>query len=138
MTPSMFSLALQVLCLASLPGTTTLHVIAESSRQDLNLNEATNLNRRVEYRYLVPDHPFKDQKTPPCDRDLRESELNGGCWQKVDRTAPCGPKLFEHQGSCYRWIKRAERPPNTIHSGDGVTPADNDISADGGPPGVNP
>lgn len=59
----------------------------------------------------MPDGPLPWQKTPPCDVDMAETAVNGACYIIIGRSPPCGPKLIEHQGRCFRSIAKAPRQP---------------------------
>ncbi|HYI02874.1 MAG TPA: hypothetical protein VD972_43465, partial [Hyalangium sp.] len=49
----------------------------------------------------MPKHPSPAQRKPPCERG--ETAINGGCWVEVGREKPpCGEKMFEHEGYCYK------------------------------------
>jgi hypothetical protein len=52
----------------------------------------------------IPPEPSPMQQKPPCDPDAEEYEINGACWQATPRKPPCGDKLREHNGACYRAI----------------------------------
>jgi serine/threonine protein kinase len=48
----------------------------------------------------MPQKPLLGQRRPPCVRG--ETPINGGCWVGVlGEKAPCGDKMFEHEGYCY-------------------------------------
>ncbi|HLL52393.1 MAG TPA: hypothetical protein VK447_02545, partial [Myxococcaceae bacterium] len=58
----------------------------------------------------IPPEPPSGVKRGPCDDALREKAINGGCWQKVDGTPPCG-QLWRHGDSCYRPILAEPKQP---------------------------
>lgn len=59
---------------------------------------------------VLPERPHPWQKRPPCDQDAVEEEIQGACYGRMDRSPPCGPKLVEHRGKCYRTIARNVPP----------------------------
>lgn len=58
----------------------------------------------------LPPRPFPDQKTRNCDEDQAEVKINGGCWVGTDRAPPCGEKMYEHKGKCYRPVGKEKEP----------------------------
>ncbi|NVJ13120.1 hypothetical protein [Myxococcus sp. AM010] len=62
----------------------------------------------------MPPRPFEGQKTKKCDPDQAEVSINGGCWVATDRTAPCGDKMYEHKGKCYRPVGKPNEPLRSI------------------------
>lgn len=52
----------------------------------------------------IPPEPSPMQQKPPCDPEAEEYEIHGACWQATPRKPPCGDKLREHNGVCYRAI----------------------------------
>lgn len=59
----------------------------------------------------MPEAPLAWQKRPPCDVDMGETAVNGACYIVIGRSPPCGPKLIEYRGLCYRAIAKAKTPP---------------------------
>jgi hypothetical protein len=59
----------------------------------------------------IPSEPWKWQKPPPCNEGLREKAINGGCWQLVGGSPPCGPQLWRKGDSCYRPISAKPKRP---------------------------
>lgn len=62
----------------------------------------------------LPREPFPGQKVKRCDPDAAEVSINGGCWVSTDRRAPCGDKLYEHDGKCYRPAGKPQETPRSI------------------------
>ncbi len=61
----------------------------------------------------VPSEPLKGQNVPPCDTASHEVAIGGGCW--VGPLAPpCGPKDYEHGGSCWRPSPKDPRVPVAV------------------------
>jgi transcriptional regulator with XRE-family HTH domain len=101
----------------------TVYVITQTIPDEWTVTEQTDVGeRRVEKRYLVPPKPFENQKSGPCDPAAREVEINGGCWVHEVGPAPCGSKSFEHNGQCYKAIRKSDAPPSSVSPWDGGTP----------------
>lgn len=62
----------------------------------------------------IPLKPEPFQKTPPCNEDAGEEAVNGACYAAMKRKPPCGPILLEHEGTCYRAVAKAPKPPTSI------------------------
>ncbi|HLL52750.1 MAG TPA: helix-turn-helix transcriptional regulator [Myxococcaceae bacterium] len=102
---------------------TMVYVITQTIPDEWTVTEQTDVGeRRVEKRYLVPPKPFENQKSGPCDPAAREVEINGGCWVHEVGSAPCGSKSFEHNGQCYKAIRKSDAPPSSVSPWDGGTP----------------
>ena len=63
---------------------------------------------------IIPLAPgvLTSEKLPPCDPELEEEEIGGACYMRVNRKAPCGDKLREYKGQCYRalGVPKGPRP----------------------------
>lgn len=61
--------------------------------------------------------PLEGQKRPPCkgprERGIREHELRGACWYRMEGEPPCG-EGYENGGSCYAPVPARFRVPSTI------------------------
>ncbi|NOJ79905.1 hypothetical protein [Myxococcus xanthus] len=62
----------------------------------------------------LPSRPFEGQKTRACDPDQGEVFINGGCWVALEKKAPCGDKLYEHKGKCFRPAAKPAEAPRSI------------------------
>ncbi|NVJ05217.1 hypothetical protein HUW63_08200 [Myxococcus sp. AM001] len=62
----------------------------------------------------LPPRPFEGQKTRKCDPDQGEVFINGGCWVALEKKAPCGDKLYEHKGKCFRPAAKPTETPRSI------------------------
>lgn len=62
----------------------------------------------------MPKRPFPGQKVKDCDPDASEVQLYGGCWVETSRRAPCGDKLYERNGKCYRPAGKPQETPRAI------------------------
>lgn len=62
----------------------------------------------------LPPRPFEGQKTRKCDPDQGEVFINGGCWVELKKEAPCGDKLYEHKGKCFRPAAKPTESPRSI------------------------
>ncbi|QQR46515.1 hypothetical protein JKA73_10795 [Myxococcus xanthus] len=62
----------------------------------------------------LPSRPFEGQKTRKCDPDQGEVFINGGCWVALEKKAPCGDKLYEHKGKCFRPAAKPTESPRSI------------------------
>lgn len=64
----------------------------------------------------IPAKPAPWQKPgPPCMRG--EHAIRGACYQRYareDMSPPCGPGIFEHEGQCWRAIRKPERKPSSV------------------------
>ncbi|WP_224247990.1 serine/threonine protein kinase [Hyalangium gracile] len=70
-----------------LAATTLAPVLAEERRAGIGLS--------------MPEKPFPDQRTPPCDRN-GEVVIRGGCWYRLgDAQLPCRDDAYEWKGACY-------------------------------------
>ncbi|MBN1203549.1 MAG: serine/threonine protein kinase [Myxococcaceae bacterium] len=60
----------------------------------------------------LPTTPFPWQRKPPCERG--ERAIRGGCWVEVGREKPpCGDKMFEFEGYCYKPSVDAPKQPTS-------------------------
>ncbi|MDC0714563.1 serine/threonine-protein kinase [Stigmatella sp. ncwal1] len=64
------------------------------------------------FAYDMPSRPLKHQKRPPCTR-RGETEINGGCWVRLDLELPCKDGGYEWKGRCYMPMGADERPDSS-------------------------
>jgi len=65
--------------------------------------------------YPLPAKPFRNQAAAPCNPELWEEEINGGCWMALDRRPPCLKIHAEYQGKCYLPVSKDRgRLPSTV------------------------
>lgn len=61
--------------------------------------------------------PLQGQKVPPCkgpkEKGLREYELRGACWYRVDGEPPCG-EGYELGAFCYAPVPSRFKVPSTV------------------------
>lgn len=61
--------------------------------------------------------PLQGQKVPPCkgpkEKGLREYELRGACWYRVDGEPPCG-EGYELGAFCYAPVPARFKVPSTM------------------------
>lgn len=62
----------------------------------------------------MPPQPFEGQKTKNCDKEVAEVFINGGCWVETSKKAPCGDKMYDHKGKCYRPVGKPDEPLRSI------------------------
>ncbi|QDF05001.1 hypothetical protein [Myxococcus xanthus] len=62
----------------------------------------------------MPPRPFEGQKTKNCDKEVAEVFINGGCWVETSKKAPCGDKMYDHKGKCYRPVGKPDEPLRSI------------------------
>ena len=59
----------------------------------------------------LPPPPGPGQKTKNCDADMGEEMINGGCYARLAKKPPCGPRLLEYEGACFRAVAAPVRDP---------------------------
>ena len=58
--------------------------------------------------------PFPGQKKPPCDAEMLQKTINGGCWVGPGtKKPPCGPEAFDYDGGCYTPIFKLPHSPTS-------------------------
>lgn len=62
----------------------------------------------------IPPRPEPWQKPPPCDLEAGEEAINGACWAKMARKPPCGSKMREHAGACWRAVAKLPVVPVAV------------------------
>jgi hypothetical protein len=66
--------------------------------------------------YPLPKKPFSDQAKAPCQPNLDEVEINGGCWLELAKRPPCGENYAEYQGKCFVPVSARSRKPRDPQS----------------------
>jgi hypothetical protein len=63
----------------------------------------------------MPRQPFPGQTKPPCEPEIQQKAINGGCWVGPlgTKKPPCGPKAFDYDDGCYMPVYDAPRAPTS-------------------------
>jgi len=86
-------------------------MVAEDGPLGALASNAVEMGEKAPPEKWIPQHPFADQKVPPCDAGLYEEPIGGGCWLWVGAAnPPCG-RLFRSGDKCYRPIAADPKKP---------------------------